>query len=166
MPNAIDTTDALTTIRTDLRAICISLELSRSKWLIISLSPGAAEKMSKHMLPGGDIDALLERFRGLQEKVRVRTGQWYTVLVIQEAGLDGFSTERCWRRGLKAMSWIQPQSPPHADAHGRRPTGLMAKRSFVHCWRISAMSRGSAQWFACRPQRKRIVVAFPASASR
>ena len=93
MPNAIDTTDALTTIRTDLRAICISLELSRSKWLIISLSPGAAEKMSKHMLPGGDIDALLERFRG-QEKARVRTGQCHPVIVIQEAGLDGFWIHR------------------------------------------------------------------------
>jgi transposase len=94
MPNAVDTTDALTTIRTDLRAIFISLELSRSKWLITSLSPGAAEKMSKYMSPGGNINALLERFRGLQEKARVRTGQWYPVIVIQEAGLDGFWIHR------------------------------------------------------------------------
>src|SRR5579859_11355 len=56
MPNAVDTTDALPTIRTDLGAIFISSELSRSKWLITSFSPGAAEKMSKHMLPGGDLD--------------------------------------------------------------------------------------------------------------
>jgi transposase len=90
MLNAVDTTDGWTTIQTDLRAIFISLELSRGKWLITSLSPGAAEKMSKHVLPGGDIDALLERIRGLQEKARARTGQRYPVVVIQEAGLDGF----------------------------------------------------------------------------
>jgi transposase len=34
-------------IRTDLAAIFVSLELSRSAWLITSLSPGAGEKMSK-----------------------------------------------------------------------------------------------------------------------
>jgi transposase len=84
----------LTTIRIDLRAIFISLELSRSQWLITSLSPAAAETMSKHMLPGGDLDALLERFRGLQEKALVRTGQWYPVIVIQEAGLDRFWIHR------------------------------------------------------------------------
>ena len=39
---------ALTPIRTDLGAIFVSLELSRSKWLITSLSPGTGEKMSKH----------------------------------------------------------------------------------------------------------------------
>ena len=34
-------------IRVDLGAIFISMELSRSKWLITSLSPGGGEKMSK-----------------------------------------------------------------------------------------------------------------------
>jgi transposase len=34
--------EAPTAIRIDLRAIFISLELSRSKWLITSLSPGGA----------------------------------------------------------------------------------------------------------------------------
>ncbi|MER9357875.1 IS110 family transposase, partial [Mesorhizobium sp. M0514] len=33
-----------------LGAIFISLDLSRSKWLITSLSPGGGEKMSKHMV--------------------------------------------------------------------------------------------------------------------
>lgn len=35
-------------IRTDLGAIFVSLELSRSTWLITSLSPGAGERLSKH----------------------------------------------------------------------------------------------------------------------
>jgi transposase len=37
-----------TAIRTDLGAIFVSLELSRSTWLVTSLSPGGGEKMSKH----------------------------------------------------------------------------------------------------------------------
>jgi len=49
-------------IRSDLGAIFVSLELSRSTWLITSLSPCAGEKMSKHGVAAGDIGALLARF--------------------------------------------------------------------------------------------------------
>ena len=40
-----------TVIRTDLRAIFVSLELSRSRWLITSLSPGNRDKMSPAHTP-------------------------------------------------------------------------------------------------------------------
>jgi transposase len=50
-----------TAIRTNLGAIFVSLELSRSTWLITSLSPGGGEKMSKHGLSAGNIAALLAR---------------------------------------------------------------------------------------------------------
>jgi hypothetical protein len=49
-----------TAIRTDLGAIFLSLELSRSTWLITSLSPGGGEKMSKQVMRGGDVAELLE----------------------------------------------------------------------------------------------------------
>ncbi len=39
-------------IRVDLAAIFVSLELSRSKWLVTSLAPGGGEKMSRHIVPG------------------------------------------------------------------------------------------------------------------
>ena len=77
-------------IQTDLRAIFVSLELSRSTWLITSLSPGGGEKMSKHSVPAGDIASLLKRFAQLKEKARARTGRDSPIIVIQEAGLDGF----------------------------------------------------------------------------
>ncbi|MGA8444136.1 MAG: IS110 family transposase, partial [Roseiarcus sp.] len=51
-----------TAIRTNLGAIFVSLELSRSIWLITSVSPGGGEKMSKHSVPAGDTAALLTRF--------------------------------------------------------------------------------------------------------
>jgi transposase len=94
MPVAHHRLDAQTAIRTDLGAIFVSMELSRTTWLITSLSPGAGEKMSKHSLRSNDIAGLLSRFAQLKEKARMRTGKAFPVLVIQEAGLDGFWIHR------------------------------------------------------------------------
>src|SRR4051794_10540050 len=81
-------------IRTDLNAIFVSLELSRSTWVITSLAPGGGEKMSKHSVPSGDIAALLARLSQLKEKARLRTGCVFPIIVIQEAGLDGLWIHR------------------------------------------------------------------------
>src|ERR1700704_2622974 len=93
-----DKSEPLTAIHTDLGAIFVSLELSRSSWLITSLSPGGGEKMSKHSVPGGDFAGLMERFAQLQEKARLRTGKSFPIIVIQEAGLDGFWIHRALQR--------------------------------------------------------------------
>jgi transposase len=85
---------APTAVRTDLGAIFVSLELSRSTWLVTSLSPGGGEKMSKHQVRGGDIAALLARFAELKAKALARTGKSFPLVVIQEAGLDGFWIHR------------------------------------------------------------------------
>ena len=72
MQVAADRTDASTAIQTDLPAIFASLELSRSTWLITSLSPSAGEKMSKHSIRAGDVAGLLVRLAQLKEKARGR----------------------------------------------------------------------------------------------
>jgi len=87
-------TEDRTAIRSDLGSIFVSLELSRSTWLITSLSPGGGQKMSKHSVSGGDITGLLMRLSQLREKSKVRTGQLVPIIVIQEAGLDGFWIHR------------------------------------------------------------------------
>ena len=89
-----DRPEAPSAIRSDLGAIFVSLELSRSIWLITSLSPGAGEKMSKHNAPAGDIGALLARLSELRQKTFARTGRSFPIIVIQEAGLDGFWIHR------------------------------------------------------------------------
>ena len=94
MQTVADRPEAPTAIRTDLGAIFVSLELSRSTWLITSLSPGGGEKMSKQVVRGGDVAGLLERFARLREKARARTGKVFPFVVIQEAGLDGFWIDR------------------------------------------------------------------------
>ena len=94
MHRAAEQPQAPTAVRTDLGAIFVSLELSRSTWLVTSLSPGGGEKMSKHQVRGGDIAALLARFAELKAKSLARTGKSFPLVVIQEAGLDGFWIHR------------------------------------------------------------------------
>src|SRR5271163_60991 len=89
-----DRSEAPSAIRNDLGAIFVSMELSRSTWLITSLSPGSGEKMSKHSVPAGDIGALLARFSEIRQKALARTGRSFPIIVIQEAGLDGFWIHR------------------------------------------------------------------------
>jgi transposase len=81
-------------IQTHIGAIFISLELSRSKWLITSLVPGGGQKMSKPSVEAGDLAGLLARFWAIRDKVSARTGNSYPIIVIQEAGLDGFWIHR------------------------------------------------------------------------
>ena len=83
-----------TAIRTSSGAIFVSLELSRSTWVITLLSPGGGEKMSKHSVSAGDIAALLARFADVKKKALARTGKSFPIIVIQEAGLDGFWIHR------------------------------------------------------------------------
>src|ERR1700682_5266299 len=83
-----------TAIRMNLGAIFFSMELSRTSWLLTSLSPGAGERMSKHALRSGDVAGLWARLSQLREKVRVRTGQVFPIIVVQEAGMDGFWIHR------------------------------------------------------------------------
>jgi transposase len=94
MPTTADRAEAPTTIQTNLAAIFISLELSRSIWLITSLSPGYGEKMSKHSVRAGDVATLLARFSALKQKAYARIGKCFPIVAIQEAGLDGFWLHR------------------------------------------------------------------------
>ena len=91
---ATDRTQAPTAIRTNLGAIFLSMDLSRTTWLLTSLSPGDGERMSKHAVRSGDVAGLLARFSQLKDKVRLRTGQVVPIVVVQEAGLDGFWIHR------------------------------------------------------------------------
>ena len=70
-----------------------SLELSRSAWLVTSLAPGSA-RMSKHSLAAGDGAALLALLARLRGRVARPDGGSVGVVVIQEAGRDGFRVHR------------------------------------------------------------------------
>ena len=99
-----------TAIRTQFGAIFVSLELSRKTWLMTSLSPGKGEKMSKRSVQAGDVAGLLRRFAELRSKAAARTGQVFPIIVIQEAGLDGFWLHRLLEREGFESHVVDPAS--------------------------------------------------------
>lgn len=140
MTIAANRIEASIAIRVDLAAIFISLELSRSKWLITSLAPGAGEKMSKAIVPGGDVPALLARFAELQRKAQARTGQSFRIVSIQEAGLDGFWIHRILEReGLESYV-VDPASIATSRRRRRAKTDKIDGEALVRA--LLAYKRG------------------------
>lgn len=102
--------DGPAAIRTQIGAIFVSLELSRSTWLVTSLSPGKGEKMSKHGVEAGDLADLLKLFAELKCKAQGRTGEIYPIITIQEAGLDGFWLHRALQQEGVESHVVDPAS--------------------------------------------------------
>jgi transposase len=100
--------DGPAAIRTHIGAIFVSLELSRSNWLVTSLSPGKGEKMSKHGVTAGDVAGLMKLFADLRRKAEARTG--YPIITIQEAGLDGFWLHRVLQQNGIESHVVDPAS--------------------------------------------------------
>ena len=97
-------------VRNDLSAIFVSLELSLTTWLITSLSTGQR---------GEDVQApgAWRRCRGpfcevsqLQAKCQARTGRPYRLIVIHEAGLDGFWIHRTLENANIESHVVDPAS--------------------------------------------------------
>ena len=140
MQTVADRPEAPTAIRSDLGAIFVSLELSRSTWLITSLSPGGGEKMSKHVVRGGDVAGLLERFAQLREKTRARTGKVFSFVVIQEAGLDGFWIDRVLQNEGIESHVVDPASIATSRRRRRAKTDRIDGEALVRA--LLAYKRG------------------------
>lgn len=74
-------------------AVLVSLELSFSKWVVTSRLP-QSEKLSKRSLDAGDSPGLLALLGRLRGQAEDQLGCAAKVIVIQEAGLDGFWIHR------------------------------------------------------------------------
>jgi transposase len=110
MQLSINRLEAAAATRARIGAIFVSMELSRLTWLITSLSPSGGEKMSKHSMPAGDVSALLGRFAELRRRAFVRTGESFPIIVIQEAGLDGFWIHRALEKEGIESHVVDPAS--------------------------------------------------------
>ena len=128
-----------TASRTDPDAIFVSLELSRSRWLVTSLSPGS-EKMSKHSVTGGDGGALLDLLARLRAKTEERTGASARLVVIQEAGLDGFWIHRLLTANAIESHVVEPASIAVPRRHRRAKTDIIDGETLLRTLR--AFKRG------------------------
>ena len=66
--------------------------------------------MSKHQVRGGDVAGLFARFSQLQAKCQARTGRPYRLIVIHEAGLDGFWIHRTLQNANIESHVVDPAS--------------------------------------------------------
>lgn len=139
MPRTTSASERPVAIRVDLGAIFVSLELSRSKWLVTSVAPGS-EKMSKHVLAGGDLVALLELFTTLRAKTLARTGKDERIVVIQEAGLDGFWIHRALEREGFESHVVDPASIATSRRKRRAKTDRIDGEALVRA--LLAYKRG------------------------
>src|SRR5271166_3652140 len=157
-----------TAIHTDLSAIFVSLELSRSTWLITSLSPGGGEKMSKHSVRGGDVAGLLQRFSELQQRAERRTGRRVPIVVIQEAGLDGFWIHRMLEAEGIESHVVDAASIATSRRRRRAKTDRIDGETLVRarCSPTSAANLGSVQWSRCLLPARKTAATSAASAKR
>ena len=93
MQSATSATAVATTARANDTTLFASLELSKSKWVVTINSPGS-EKFSQHLVEGGDGAGLIDLLSRSRAKAEQRCGVQVKVIVIQEAGLDGFWIHR------------------------------------------------------------------------
>lgn len=138
--DTVQNSEASTALGSDFAAIFVSLELSRSTWLVTSTSPGSGGKMSKHSVKGGDMAALLERFTQLQSRTKARTGVEYPVITIQEAGLDGFWIHRALQANVIESHVVDPASVAVSRRSRRAKTDKLDGEALVRT--LLAYKRG------------------------
>ena len=100
--------------------------------------------MSKHSVPGGDFARLMERLAQLQEKAKRRTGQSFRIIVVQEAGLDGFWIHRALQKEGIESHVVDAASIATSRRRRRAKTdkiGCTTKAASWHCRRSAAANR-------------------------
>src|SRR4051795_7435384 len=122
------------TTRPDAGRLFAALELGKSRWLVTVDAPGS-DKLSRHAVAGGDGAALLDLLARLRTTAERRTGRPVEVLVIQEAGLDGFWLHRLLERNGISSHVVDPASIAVNRRHRRAKTdtidGEMLLRSLM-----------------------------------
>jgi transposase len=87
----------------------VALELSLSNWVIVASAPGEA-KASKHGVTACDGPGLLSVLKRLRERAERRLRQPVEVLVMQEAGRDGFWVHRLLEANAVRSVVVDPAS--------------------------------------------------------
>ena len=139
MPTDHPATALQVAVRANDTKLFASLELSRSRWLVTVSAPGS-EKLSKHVVGGGDGGALLELLGRLRTTAERRAGMAVQVMVIQEAGLDGFWLHRLLEaNGIKSHV-VDPASIAVDRRHRRAKTDAIDGEMLVRT--LMAWARG------------------------
>ena len=117
-----------TTARANDTTLFASLELSKSKWVVTINSTGS-EKYSRHVVGGGDAAGLLGLLSRSRAKAEQRCGTPVKVVVIEEAGLDGFWIHRLLNATGSRATWsMRLRLRSTGGIGGPRPIRSTARR--------------------------------------
>lgn len=128
-----------TAARPEDTTLFVALELSRKSWLVATSAPGEA-KISKRTIAAGDGSSLLTLLKRLRETVEGRLGQPVTVVVIQEAGLDGFWLHRLLEANGFQSHVVDPASIAVDRRKRRRKTDAIDVEALLRT--LMAWARG------------------------
>jgi transposase len=111
-----------------------------------------AGRRGEDVVQGGDVLGLMERFAQLQAKARARTGTVFPIIVIQEAGLDGFWIRRVLQREGIESHVVDPASINTSRRSRRAKTDKIDGETLVRTFlaykrgepRVCAMARAPA----------------------
>jgi len=130
---------APTATRSDDSTLFAALELSRKSWLVATNAPGE-EKISKRTIAAGDGRSLLDLLAGLRQKAERRIGKPVKVVVIQEAGLDGFWLHRLLEANGFESHVVDPASIAVDRRKRRRKTDALDADALLRT--VMAWARG------------------------
>ena len=168
MQVAADRTDASTAIQADLPAIFVSLELSRSTWLITSLSPGAGEEDVEAFDSGRRCGGLARAVGPSSGRKREeRTGRDFPIIAIQEAGLDDFWIHRVLQSEGIESHVVDAASILTSRRRRRAKTDGIDGETLVRT--LTAYKRGEpwcARWSRRRHPKRKIAAGSAGSARR
>src|SRR4051795_1296309 len=132
-------TELQVAVRANDTKLFASLELSKSQWLVTVSAPGSV-KLSKHAVIGGDGSALLDLLGRLRATAERRVDMPVQVVVIQEAGLDGFWLHRLLEANGIESHVVDPASIAVDRRHRRAKTDAIDGEQLVRT--LMAWARG------------------------
>ena len=123
-------------------SIFISIEMSRSKWIIGAHTP-ISKKISVHATEWGDARELFALIDRLRERVEARTGAKPPVLCCYEAGYEGFWLQRLLSAAGHNVLVIDPASLLVNRRAKRAKTDRIDAQAMVRA--LMAFNRGEDQ---------------------
>src|SRR3984893_13164640 len=143
-------------------AIFVSIELSRARWLVTSLSPNT-NKFSRHSVPGSDIAELLRLLGELRAKAERRINAGVRIICIQEIGFDGFWIHRVLESNGIESHVVESASIAVSRRHRRAKTDAIDGELLLRT--LMAFKRHAyAQWWLCQLPKTRTGAGSRASA--
>jgi transposase len=120
----------------------VALELSLSSWVVVASAPGE-DKASKHGVAACDGPGLLSLLKRLQERAERRRGRPVEVVVMQEAGRDGFWVHRLLEAHDVRSLVVDPSSIAVNRRSRRAKTDRIDAEAMLRT--LMAWSRGERQ---------------------